>query len=89
MHREGGSGKGTGGDGRRCIGIGGSGKGTGGDVRRCIGMGGGEWEGNGRGWKEVHRDGGGSGKGTRGNGRRCIGMEGGVGRERESMGGGA
>ena len=61
MHREGGSGKGTGGDGRRCIGIGGSGKGTGGDVRRCIGMGG-EWEGNGRGWKEVHRDEGGVGR---------------------------
>ena len=43
MHRDGGgSGKGTGGDGRRCIGMGGgSGKGTGGDGRRCIGMEGG------------------------------------------------
>ena len=64
------------------------GNGTGCDGRRCIGMGG-EWEGNGRGWKEVHRDGGGSGKGTGGDGRRCIGMEGGVGREREGMEGGA
>ena len=63
-----GSGKGTGGDGRRCIGMGVGGKGTGGDGRRCIGMEG--WEVNGMGWKEVHRDG--------GVGREREGMEGGA-----------
>ena len=46
----------------------GSGKGTGGDGRRCIGMGG--WEGNGRGWKEVHRN--------EGVGSERDGMEGGA-----------
>ena len=48
----------------------GGGKGTGGNGRRCIGMEG--WEGNGRGWKEVHRDGEG------GVGREREGMEGGA-----------
>ena len=47
----------------------GGGKGTGGDGRTCIGWVGG-WEGNGREWEEVHRDG--------GVGREREGIEGGA-----------
>ena len=46
------------------------------------------WEGNGRGWKEVHRDGGGEWEGN-GRGWKEVHRDGGVGREREGMEGGA